>query len=218
MKVGTDGVLLGAWASCENAQNILDIGTGTGLIALMLAQRSKANVKALEIDELAAIQAKENIANSSWKNRVEIVKDDFIDFSENTNKLFDLIVTNPPYFENALLSPIRERTIARHTQQLNYEAIIAGVSKLLSKIGIFSLIVPIEFEKKIEDLCFEQDMFLERICFVKPTPQKESKRVLMEFSRNKKPLTKSALIIETGKRHEYSQEYIELTKDFYLKF
>ena len=218
MKVGTDGVLLGAWASIKNAKKILDIGTGTGLIALMLAQRSKAKIIGIEIDKDAANQAKENILKSPWNDRIEIIQNDFIDFLKNTHEKFDLIVTNPPYFENALHSPKNERTIARHNKQLNFELLISGVSKILNQNGVFSLILPAELEKKIENLCFEQDLFRDRICFIKPTHNKNPKRIMMEFGRKRKMAEKTTLIIEDNERHKYSADYIALTKDFYLKF
>lgn len=218
MKVGTDGVLLGAWTQIDDAKQVLDIGTGTGLISLMIAQRSYAKICGIEIDNEASIQAKQNVHQSPFKNRIEIIHQNFLEFVKNAENKFDLIVTNPPYFENALQSPQKERTTARHNTQLNYNSLIKSVSKIIDKQGEFAIIVPAEFESKIDALCFDEELFPYRICNVKPTPNKAPKRVLMQFSKVKKPLTKSSIIIETGKRHQYSEEYIELTKEFYLNF
>ncbi len=218
MKVGTDGVLLGAWANCEKAKNILDIGTGTGLITLMLAQRSKANIDAIEIDEEACRQAKENVGNSLWRERIIIINKSFQDFSESTNEKYDLIVSNPPYFQNSLFAPDEKRTNARHNSNLEFDDIINGTVKLLNENGILSLILPY-----IEGTMFilnavEKGLYCIRQTNVLPKPGSEPKRLLLEFMKIKKPLVEQEIIIELNKRHEYSEAYKNLTKDFYLAF
>ncbi len=218
MKVGTDGVMLGAWANCENAKDILDIGTGTGLIALMMAQRSNGMVDALEIDEIAGEQAKENAYKSPWSERVNIIHQSFQDFFESTNEKYDLIVSNPPYFQNSLFAPDEQRTNARHNSNLEFDDIINGTVKLLNENGILSLILPY-----IEGTMFilnavEKGLYCIRQTNVLPKPGSEPKRLLLEFMKIKKPLVEQEIIIELNKRHEYSEAYKNLTKDFYLAF
>ncbi len=218
MKVGTDGVLLGAWANCENAKNILDIGTGTGLIALMLAQRSKTNIDAIEIDEVACRQAKENVGNSLWRERIEIINKSFQNFSKSTNNKYDLIVSNPPYFQNSLFAPDKKRTDARHNSNLELEDIIDGAKKLLDEEGILSLILPYLEGNMVILKSFEKGLYCIRQTKVLPKPNREPKRLLLEFMKIKKPLIEQEIIIELNKRHEYSEAYKNLTKDFYLAF
>lgn len=218
MKVGTDGVLLGAWVDSENVKSILDIGTGTGLIALMLAQRSNAIIEAIEIDESASIQAKENIAKSDWKESIQVLNIPFQKFYKSTNKTYDVIVSNPPYFQNSLFAPDKKRTDARHNSNLELEELLDGSIKLLNEEGKFSLILPY-----IEGTMFilkasEKGLFCTRQTKVLPRPGREPKRLLLEFMKTKKPLIEQEIIIELNKRHEYSEAYKNLTKDFYLAF
>jgi len=218
MKVGTDGVLLGAWANCENVNSILDIGTGTGLIALMLAQRSNAEIDAVEIDESACGQAEENIAKTDWKDLIQILNLPFQEFSKLTEKKYDLIVSNPPYFQNSLFAPDKKRTDARHNSNLELEELVDGAIKLLNEDGSFNLILPY-----IEGTMFilkasEKGLYCTRQTKVLSKPGREPKRLLLEFMKIKKPLVEQEIIIELNKRHEYSDAYKNLTKDFYLAF
>ena len=216
MKVGTDGVLLGAWTNINNANSILDIGTGTGLIALMLAQRSKANIIAVEIDSDAAKQAHENFIQSKYANQITLINKSIQQYKKTTKNKFDLIVSNPPYFSNALKSPKQNRTTARHTNQLSYYDLIKISKNLLHNNGRLSLIIPIDRENEIDNMCFDNNLFCIRKTCIKPTPDKQSIRVLLEFSPQKKQSNISEIIIENNGRHQYSKEYINLTKDFYL--
>lgn len=218
MKVGTDGVLLGSWANCENTKAILDIGTGTGLIALMLAQRSKAKIDAVEIDEQASLQAKENVARSDWKDSILILNTSFQEFCTSTNKKYDLIVSNPPYFQNSLFAPDKKRTDARHNSNLELEELLEGAIKLLSENGVFSLILPYVEGTMFILKASEKGMYCTRQTNVLPRPGREPKRLLLEFIKIKKPLVEQEIIIELNKRHEYSDAYKNLTKDFYLAF
>ena len=218
MKVGTDGVLLGAWAECAGASNILDIGTGTGLISLMLAQRSNANIDAIEIDTNAYLQAKENILNSEWKNRIEIFNISFQDFNTNKSSVYDLIVTNPPYFINSLKAKNTERTNARHNNLLTHRDLLAGVDRLLTKKGVFCLILPYEQTYDFINMANDYNLYCKKILKVKPTLNKEPKRALIELRREKIKYEEQILIIEKEKRHDYTQQYKNLTKDFYLAF
>lgn len=218
MKVGTDGVLLGAWADCKKTKSILDIGAGTGLIALMLAQRSIAKIEAVEIDQVACVQAKENVKKSLWNDRIEIYNIPFHDFSKSTNEKYDLIVSNPPYFQNSLYAPDEKRTDARHNSNLKLDDLLNGALKLLSEKGKLSIVLPY-----LEGALFilkaaENSLYCVRQTKVLPKPDREPKRLLLEFAKEKMPLVEQELIIELNKRHEYSEAYKNLTKDFYLAF
>lgn len=219
MKVGTDGVLLGAWANVENAATILDIGTGSGLIALMLAQRSNAKIHAIDIDDSAVLQASENINNSKWKDRITVEQVDFYDFAKNTKLKFDSIISNPPFFQNSLKNPQKLRSIARHDISLNYSLLIEKSACLLKDNGFFSIIIPVNELENIEELAITYKLIISRKTFVKPTPEKKSIRILLEFCFNRQiNIVEDEIVIESGLRHKYTEKYISLTKDFYLNF
>ena len=215
MKVGTDGVLLGAWAECEGAKNILDIGTGTGVIALQMAQRNAlAQIHAVEIDETAAHRARANFDMSPWAERLTVVQSAVQEFAP-TEK-FDIIVSNPPYFVDSLLPPDAKRSTARHTHDLTFEELDSAVCRLLDESGKFALILPVtEFEKY---LAITQ-LHLVRRCDVCPVEGGEVKRIMGEFAKQKPTAIKCETIaIERGRRGDYTDDYRTLTKDFYLKF
>jgi tRNA1Val (adenine37-N6)-methyltransferase len=217
MKVGTDGVLLGAWVSLSGSEKkILDIGTGTGVIALMLAQRTKSNIDAIEMEENAFLQAQDNIDSSPWAARVKVYHKSLQEF--NPEKEYDLIVTNPPFFSKALKNPDKNKSIARHNHTLRQEDLIEFCENNLHQEGKLALILPVNEAKTFMDKSENNKLHCSRITYVKPTPAQQHKRMLMEFSRIKKPLIEDYLIIENNKRHDYSQAYIELTKAFYLHF
>lgn len=214
MKVGTDGVLLGAWCK-EMKGSALDIGTGTGLIALMLAQRNKdIMIDAVEIDQKAFKQASRNFEQSIWYDRIHCFKENILRYPNSAK--YDLIVCNPPYFMNSTKASNSQRTIARHTDELSHEGLINSVKRLLNNEGVFSIILPINEGKTFQELAFKNMLFLHRVCTVYPTPIKNPKRLLMEFSLQEGSLTEESIVIEQGNRHEYSKDYITLTKDFYL--
>ncbi|MCK5029173.1 MAG: methyltransferase [Bacteroidales bacterium] len=218
MKVGTDGVLLGSWANCENARSILDIGAGTGLITLMLAQRSNAFIDAVEIDESACIQANENVTKSNWKDLIQIMNLPFQEFCNSTNKKYDLIVSNPPYFQNSLFAPDKKRTDARHNSNFELEDLLNGALELMTDDGVLSIILPYLEGNFFILKASEKDLYCTRQTKVLPKPGREPKRLLLEFMKIKKPLIEQEIIIELNKRHEYSDAYKNLTKDFYLAF
>lgn len=220
MKVGTDGVLLGAWANVENANFILDVGTGSGLIALMAAQRSDAKIVAIDIDTNAVLQATENIDNCKWKNRIIVECIDFYDFAQSSTTIFDSIISNPPYFKNSLKNPELSKSIARHDVALNYEQLISQSVKILNKNGNLSIIIPANELENIEKLAIQNNLKISRKTFVKPTPEKKPIRVLLELkhSENECNIAVNEIVIEDGNRHCYTKEYISLTKDFYLNF
>ncbi len=218
MKVGTDGVLLGAWTPLiNNPYNILDIGTGTGLIALMLAQRSNAEqIDAIEIDDNAYEQATENFENSPWNDRLYCYHAGLDEFVEEVEEEFDLIVSNPPFYKDEYKSDNEQRDIARFEDSLPFEELIEAADFFLSENGIFALIVPFKEEQVIIDLCLEKKLYPLKITRVKGTPTSEIKRSLLAFSRIEQPALVDELTIEIS-RHQYTPEYIELTKEFYLK-
>ena len=219
MKIGTDGVLLGAWTPIEkNPYSILDIGTGTGIIALMLAQRSTAEqIDALEIDEDAYEQATDNFENSPWNDRLFCFHAGLDEFVEDPEDEYDLIVSNPPFYSEDYKSSNEQRDLARFQDAMPFEDLIEAADLLLSENGIFSVIIPFKEEEKFIDLCAEVELFPLKVTRVKGIPTSEIKRSLLAFSRNETsnfPIDE--LIIEIA-RHIYTPEYIELTKEFYLK-
>ena len=218
MKVGTDGVLLGAWANISDSDFILDIGTGTGMIAIMMAQRTSAKIDGVEIDQAAYRQASQNVSECKWKNRIKLYNQSFQEFSKLQKERYDQIITNPPYFVNALQAPEKKRADARHAHSLNFDDILSGSKKLMKETGRLSLILPFSEGIKFQEKATAFDLFCIRKTYVKPLPDKDPKRLLMEFSFKKEPLTEDYLVIENNKRHHYTQEYKELTKQFYLYF
>ncbi|HEX8013907.1 MAG TPA: methyltransferase [Flavobacterium sp.] len=219
MKVGTDGVLLGAWAPINhNPFSVLDIGAGTGIIALMLAQRTHAEqIDALEIDEDAYEQAVENFENSPWGDRLFCFHaglDEFIDEPEDE---YDLIVSNPPFYSEDYKTSNEQRDLARFQDAMPFEELIEAADLLLSENGIFAVILPFKEEENFIALAKETQLYPTKITRVKGTQTSEIKRSLLAFSRNENQKVEiDELIIEID-RHVYTQEYIELTKDFYLK-
>ena len=214
MKVGTDGVLLGAWANGDKAKNILDIGTGTGLIALILAQRfPDTTIDALEIDADAFKQAQANFTASSWSLRLNAVQGALQSFK--SLKKYDLIISNPPFFES-LKQINTSREQARQTASLSFEELIVNSNTLLAKQGELALIIPFEAKEKVLAIAQTQALFPKAICTVFGTKSSKPKRVLVQFTKNKAACKEMELIIEIS-RHHYTDEYIALTKDFYLK-
>lgn len=217
MKVGTDGVLLGAWADVGQGGNIADIGTGSGLIALMLAQRTEGNIDAIDINEEACAQAKINVENSIFRERIRVIRSDLQSFTPG--KAYDLIVCNPPFFSNSLKSPDANRTTARHNDSLSFEVLVEKSASLLAPEGTLSVIIPFDAHEIFEDKAIQNGLHPVRKTIVRPTPQHPPKRVLLEYSPSawkRKGYSDSELVIEL-ERHVYSEEYIRLTKEFYLK-
>ena len=218
MKVGTDGVLLGAWAGVRPSdRRMLDIGTGTGLIALMLAQRApKASVIGVDIDDVG--QARENADASPWGDRVAFERCAVQEFS--TPELFDLIVSNPPFFVDSLTCPDEGRTAARHAVHLPFDELRDAVLRLLAPAGRFAVILPTPEAARFLTVCAGR-LALTRRTDVRTTPRHPAKRALMEFSRADAAATApetSELVVGTGEHECYTPEYRTLTRDFYLKF
>jgi tRNA1Val (adenine37-N6)-methyltransferase len=219
MKIGTDGVLLGTWAPIDTRPNsILDIGTGTGIIALMLAQRCDAQqIDALEIDENAYEQAVDNFESSPWSDRLFCFHAGLDEFVEEPEDEYDLIVSNPPFYTEDYFSNNEQRDLARFADAMPFEDLIEAADLLLSENGIFSVIIPFKEEASFIALAEKYELYPIKITRVKGTPTTEIKRSLLAFRRFELPvLLANELIIETA-RHQYTPEYMELTKDFYLK-
>jgi tRNA1Val (adenine37-N6)-methyltransferase len=219
MKVGTDAVLLGAWAEVKNAQRILDIGTGTGVIALMMAQRSNAFVDAIDIDANSCTQAVDNIGQSIWSDRIKVQQTSLQQFASISQLRYDLIVSNPPYFIDSSKALGVERTTARHADQLPYCEMMAGVLKLLHKDGRLCVILPVKEAEVFRELAGKGKLKLSKLTRVRTHADKsQEKRWLMQYEYNPTSFSEDFLIIEKDARHTYSEEYRLLTKDFYLAF
>ena len=219
MKIGTDGVLLGAWTPIiNNPISILDIGAGTGIIALMLAQRTNAEqIDALEIDEEAYEQAVDNFENSPWSNRLFCFHAGLDEFVEEPEEEYDLIISNPPFYTEDYKTENQQRDLARFADAMPFEDLVEAADLLLSENGIFSVIIPFKEEVGFLALAKEYELYPIKITRVKGTPITEIKRSLLAFSRKEiLDFPIDELIIETS-RHIYTAEYIALTKDFYLK-
>ncbi|NES68544.1 MAG: methyltransferase [Okeania sp. SIO2D1] len=217
MKVSTDGTLLGAWVDISGAEKILDIGTGTGLISLMLAQRSLTQIDAVEIDVNSSIQARENVERSPWSDRIKIYNSSIQKYTESCQKKYDLIVSNPPFFENVSKAAKKARTIARHTDFLSQTDLLQTAVQLLYDTGKLAVIYPVEQAKKFQTKARYFGLFCHKKLYVKPMQEIPTKRILMELNKNKLPPQEDTLIIE-AKQYLYTPEFIALIKDFYLKY
>lgn len=222
MKIGTDAVLLGAWCTVNfYPDTILDIGSGTGVLALMLAQRTDAmTIDAIEIEENAYEQSVENFEQSDWGDRLfcyHASLQEFADEMQEEEETYDLIVSNPPFYNSGYLSEDESRNKARFADSsLSFESLLRGVSQILNSDGIFSVVIPFEVEKDFMQLADSFNLHANRICRVKGNEKSETKRSLIEFSFTEKEIQEEELIIEK-ERHQYTDAYINLTKDFYLK-
>lgn len=218
MKIGTDGVLLGAWTSLENnPETILDIGSGTGIIALMLAQRSQAEtIDGLEIAANAYEQCVDNFENSPWGDRLFCYHASFSEFVQEIDERYDLIVSNPPFHTEDYPTGNKSRDQARFSSALPFLELLQGTAQLLAKNGIFSVIVPKSRETHFVKLALEHHLHLQKRTEVRGNATSSIKRSLLQFGFQKKKLISDLLVIERS-RHEYTDDYIALTKDFYLK-
>ena len=217
MKIGTDGVLLGAWTSVNRKPKIiLDIGSGTGLIALMLAQRAiNSIIKAIEIEEGAAVEAAANFQSSPWSDRLELIHADVLSYTQKSNETFGLIVSNPPFFKTPFKVSEDSRSTARDNNHLRYEDLFSCVDQLLSPTGSFSMVCPFEYRKMLVDLVLEHELHLVHELHLKGTITSPFKRTLMRFEQTQAPLQTEQLILEES-RHQRTFEHQQLVQDFYL--
>ncbi len=219
MKVGTDSVLLGAWATIPATGKILDIGAGTGILSLMAAQRSiSAHITGIEIDSSAAHQADMNVGNSLWKNRITIIHDNFAHYASTCQYSYDAILSNPPYFISSLHSPIAARTTARHTESLDYNTIFDLSRQLITAQGTLSLVIPADMYAHVNGVAQIYGWGASRIAHICTTIRKTPKRVLCEWQRNHYKAATEGTICIRDTSGEYTTQYISLTKDFYLNF
>ncbi len=216
MKVGTDGVLLGAWAHNNPINRILDVGTGTGLIALMLAQKfQKALIDAIDINPYAVRLAQSNFLRSPWHNRLQAYLTDFNRFT--TKVKYDLIVSNPPYFDENILAKNKYRNKARHTGSLLTEQLIKKAAELLQPYGSIQLILPYAKTELIQNISKDNNLYINKLTNVKGNKNTEFKRILVKLSFEKKSPTDINHLVIEKQRHVYTDSYIKLTRDFYLK-
>ena len=214
MKVGTDGVLLGAWSPVDNARRILDVGTGTGLIALQLAQRQPlAMIDAIEIDAQAASQAQRNVQASPWADRVKIICQDFKCYS--SSQPYHLIVSNPPYFVDALRCPDAQRNAARHADQLNYEVLFAQSATMLHPDGQLCIIIPSEVGQLVVDTAWKYGFHPRKQLHIFTKPQKPCRRWILSFGIGLSACQNDKLIIHQPDG-SYTADYQQLTSEFYL--
>ncbi len=218
MKVGTDGALLGAWTNTDGIKNVLDVGAGTGLISLMVAQRCNTKVLGIEIEKNAAEEANENVKNSPWENRVAIKNISFQEFVTSSKEKFDLIISNPPFFTNSYKNKIANLAIARHNDLLPFSELIKSSKKLLAENGRLAVILPVIQAEEFIELAKPEGLYLTRLTKVKPKATKESNRFLMEFAKKQTPLKEDYLTIYNETSTDYTDMYKLLTCDFYLKF
>lgn len=216
MKVGTDGVLIGAWTNPTNPKTILDIGSGTGLISLMMAQRfEKAKIHSVEINKDAALESAFNFNQSEWNDRLHSVHLSFLDYQSNLK--FDLIISNPPFFSGKTKPNTEKRKLARHDKSLSINDLIIKSETMLNQDGIIGLVLPFDHLDGLKKNIDEIPLYINRICLVKGNHDTQVKRMLVELSKQKIEVKEESLIIEKA-RHQYTDEYIDLCKDFYLHF
>ena len=219
MKIGTDGVLLGAWCPLEsNPRSVLDIGAGTGILSLMMAQRSNAEqIDAVEIDEDAHEDCVENFENSPWSDRLFCFHAGLDEFVDEPEEEYDLIISNPPFYAEDYKTEDSQRDLARFQDALPFEELIEAAALLLSENGVFAVIIPFKEEEHFINLCGQLDLFPIKVTRVKGTPTTEIKRSLLAFKRYELPVLEADILIIETSRHQYTEKYINLTKDFYLK-
>lgn len=219
MKIGTDAVLLGAWAPCENETRILDIGTGSGILALMMAQRNiNTLVDAVEIDPDAASLAHQNIQLSPWPDLIHIFNSSIQEFSAGTENKYSMVISNPPFFTDSLKAPGKARTMARHNDILPVTELLECTSNLLTENGNAAFIIPADAFENWKQKAAKLKLYPEHITSVKSSPGLKAHRVLVTFSRNEKSAVIESEISIYLSKSVYSNEYMELTKEFYLNF
>lgn len=220
MKVGTDGIMLGAWAEVAGVSKALDIGTGTGVIALMLAQRApEAAIHGIDIDEVACQQARENFEAAPWKDRLSIIQESIQDYARTTRTSYDLIVSNPPFFSGGTFGMKEERAIARQTVRMPHGDLLIAVRQLLARSGRFCLVLPYLEGLRFQERAEEYHLFCTKVTEVKPSPDAPVKRLLMQFEQEDKPTETDQLVIRaTDAEDSYTTDYRALLKDFLLKF
>lgn len=219
MKVGTDGILLGAWSQTTGKKRALDIGTGTGLVALMLAQKEPSlDISALEIDTDALSQAKENIANSPWSAQVSLVSGDVIQWALDCNERFDLIVSNPPFFSGSLKSTDQKRNLARHNEHLSFEQLLSSAKKVVSDEGVFDLILPMSERENFLAACLQRGWYEEKHLLISHNIEKPPIRFLTRVRLSPSVNLSSNCLAIRNMDGGYSDAFKTLCRDYYLNF
>ena len=219
MKVGVDSVLLGAWTEAGHVFRILDVGAGTGILALMMAQRyPEALIDAVEIDRETCQQAVENVENSAWSSRIRVICIDFADYVEDCTFRYDMIISNPPYFTASLKPQDKKRNIARHNDSLPHCLLLSGSAKLLTPAGVLAVVLPPVEALSLIDEAASYNLFVKRTLHVQTVPSKPVYRMLVELSKMPPARSEQRLYIEKADRSDYTDAYKELTQEFYLKF
>lgn len=217
MKIGTDAVILGAWSNFEDNENckILDIGTGTGILAIMAAQKSpNAHITAIDIDKDAVIQATDNVSGTIWKSNIEVIETDISKY--NSDEQFDYIVSNPPYFENSLKSPDRQRSMARHTDTLSFAELAESINRLLKPDGSSYIIIPAESEDSLCTAAITNNLYPSHKVNIITREGQKPKRVIIVLRHKISVYTEECITVR-DKEGNYTRQYIELTADFYKK-
>ena len=214
MKVGTDAVLLGAWLPVpEHYSTILEIGSGCGVISFMLAQKTNAQITGIDMDEKSVNEAQKNTENFIWKDRVQFIHENVLDFMQKTTQKFDVMVSNPPFFENSLKSPETNRNISRHNDTLSLETLISAVNILLSDNGRFGVILPVIPAEKLERAALEKQLYVTKKTWIYPTPTKKPNRILMMFEKEQTVYEEDNLII---RNNGYTDEYYQLVREYLI--
>lgn len=218
MKVGTDAVVLGAYVNVSNAKSILDIGTGSGIISLMLVQKSSATIDAIDID-LASIQdAEMNFRNSQWGKNLKAIHISLSNFVKQAEKKYDLILSNPPYFVNSLKSTSARKNLSKHTSTLNHEELLSGAKSLITPEGRFSTILPYDQMNSFINLALIEGFFCFNKLIIYPIPNKPANRIILEFSQNRSTHPTEEELSIRDESGNFTDQYKILTKDFYLNF
>lgn len=217
MKINTDGVLLGAWVNCDGVESILDIGTGSGVIAMMLAQRSAAKkIVGVEIDKESVLEAAQNMKECQWSTRLQAVHDSIQDYAKTNRSEFDLLVSNPPFFSGGTLSSTQQRSLVKHTVKLSHNDLLRSAFSLLKPDGEFCVVLPYIEGLRLVELAEQSRLYLNRICEVHSFKDSPVERLLLAFKKSKESLLKESLVIRANK-DEFTEAYCALTRDFYLK-
>jgi len=217
-KITTDSVMLGAWAQLKDAKNILDIGAGTGILSLMAAQRTEAQIVAIEPDLGSYIQAGLNISDSLWHKRITLIKIRVQDYLPAAGLFFDAVITNPPFFVDSLPNPDAGKAMARHSFNMSHRELLEAALRLMAPSGNLQMVLPVSEATLFIEMAASLGLYCQRKLIVKPTPAIPPSRVLMTFCRDKRIVEEATIVIEKEGRHHYSDEYVSLTKEFYLKF
>ncbi len=216
MKVGTDSVILGAWVSTKQVTTVLDVGSGCGILALMMAQRTNAQIVAVELDEPSAREAEENFTASQWRNRLTVENQDFVSFANTSTNKYDLIISNPPFFNSVFKTKDHRRNLARHTDTLNFEELVANAIKLLNPIGIFAVVLPIPESKQITQIATDHGLHIVRRLDIIPVEGREPNRCNLEFGFSKPITSSTEQLIIRNKDGGFTRSYHEMLRPYYL--